>query len=361
MSYLIDHDDVELIRECSGKALDCMSLYNIIPSPMNYQVWFTYSSGTDLGLSKTIESMIAKKQSFAGKTCNTLYERFFTGEIEHSAITIAGNSVQKELAKIASSLKTAGDGTSSFSNSLNDHLDNLAEIEGGGELKTILGALLSDTRKIEEETKTLESELRNSSQEIQSLQDNLESVRKENRTDQLTNIGNRKCFEETLKTSMENAAHNKTDLCLIMGDVDFFKSFNDNWGHHVGDQVLKVVAHIMKTDVKDKGTATRFGGEEFAMIMPATTMDEAVQMANLVRQDISKRTIKRKSTGELIGKITISFGVACYRAGDKRDDFLERADAALYHAKQSGRNCVKTQTDLQSPLPEKQEKPSQVA
>ncbi len=348
MSYRKDKRDVEYIRETSDKALDLMSIYNVIPSPSNYQVWYGYASEEDMSLNKAIDDMIRKNQSFTSTLCNNLYERYFSNEQEQSAVSHAGQGIQTELARIAKTVSDIDRGTARYGASLTENLNNMDNIPGGAELKAIMSSLMTETRDIASHNNSAQEQLRESAKTVQKLQTTLEAVRQESLTDMLTNIGNRKAFEEGLKTALKKANEEKSDLCLVMGDIDHFKKFNDTWGHHVGDQVLKAVAHSIKTRISEKGTVARYGGEEFVILLPGLSLEMAHVLAESVRLSIAERTMKRKRTGESIGKITCSFGVAKYHMGEHRNDFLERADAALYQSKTNGRNRITLENEIES-------------
>ena len=299
MSFIQDRDDIEFIRETSDKALDMMAAHNIVPLPMNYHIWYTYSSGEDLALSQLIDGMVAKNKNFSREVCENLYERFFSGQAAQSAVTEAGQSIQKELAKIAQTLKESGDSTSAFSISLKDHLGSLAKIDGGRELMEILAAIVQDTKTMQEKNLKMEAELKASSQEIQKLQNNLKAVQQENLTDMLTNIGNRKCFEEKFDEAFKRCSASGENMCLVIGDIDFFKRFNDTWGHSVGDQILKAVAHVMKLRVGDNGTPARYGGEEFVIVLPGLSLDEATALANAIRESVAMRSMNARMRADV--------------------------------------------------------------
>ncbi len=345
MSYLKDKTDVEHIRETSDRALDLMSQHNVIPSPSNYQVWYEYASEGNMSLNKTIDEMIKKNSSFTSKLSNNLFERFFSTDQEQNAVTHAGQGIQTELAKISKAVRVINNGTVKYNTVLSDSLRGLDDIQGGSEMKNIISDLMENTKEMALGNNSAQKKLQESAKTVQKLQAALEAVRQESLTDMLTNIGNRKSFEENLKKAIQDASKNNGDLCLVIGDIDFFKKFNDTWGHHVGDQVLKAVAHSIKTRVGDVGTTARYGGEEFVILLPGTTMEDAMELSEMVRLSISQRSMKRKSTGERIGKITCSFGVAKYRINEHRNEFLERADAALYRSKSNGRNQVTAEDD----------------
>ncbi|MBT7581494.1 MAG: GGDEF domain-containing protein, partial [Kordiimonadaceae bacterium] len=136
--------------------------------------------------------------------------------------------------------------------------------------------------------------------------------------------------------------------------IDFFKKFNDSFGHQIGDQVLKVVAHVIKKELGSEGAAARYGGEEFAILLPKTQLAEGVKIAEQIRSVISKRIIKNKNTGANFGRITMSLGVANALPGITIEDLIQKADSALYLAKSNGRNMVQSELELDQIVPTQQ-------
>ena len=159
-------------------------------------------------------------------------------------------------------------------------------------------------------------------------------------TDGLTGIGNRKFLDIRLRDEVMVAMESGEPLCVILSDIDHFKKFNDTYGHTIGDEVLKLAASVMKDSVKDQDTPTRYGGEEFCIVLPRTLLTNAVKLADNLRATLAKRGLSNKKTGESYGRITLSLGVAMYRPGESIDNLLKRADEALYRAKDNGRNRV---------------------
>jgi diguanylate cyclase len=134
-------------------------------------------------------------------------------------------------------------------------------------------------------------------------------------------------------------------LTLLITDIDHFKRFNDSYGHLTGDQVLRLVALSVKQNVKGADLAARFGGEEFAVILPNTPMRSALTVAEHIRRAVMSKELVKRSTGENLGRVTISIGVASYRPGDTYASLIDRADTCLYAAKRGGRNKVVCETD----------------
>jgi diguanylate cyclase len=181
--------------------------------------------------------------------------------------------------------------------------------------------------------------------EVSHLQENLAAVRNESLTDPLTSLANRKYFDDSLVSAIADSRAKGEPTALLMTDIDHFKKFNDTYGHLTGDQVLRLVAVSVKQTVKGKDTAARYGGEEFAVILPNTISADAVTVAEHIRRAVMTKELMKRSTGEYLGRVTISVGVAWLHASDTAQTLIERADACLYAAKRSGRNKVVSEAD----------------
>lgn len=162
--------------------------------------------------------------------------------------------------------------------------------------------------------------------------------------DALTGFYNRRQLEERIKQETAKAKRQKTPLCAIMIDIDFFKRINDVYGHAAGDLVLKTVSRTMRSQLREYDVAGRYGGEEFAILLPFTRMEEAVMVAERLRQAVENKKIdlskiNHESPNKIIN-VTISLGIYEFKQSDSADDLLKNADKALYEAKETGRNKV---------------------
>ena len=168
---------------------------------------------------------------------------------------------------------------------------------------------------------------------------NWEKLEKANRLDSLTSLNNRRCFDEIMNKESKRADRYQHPTSLIMLDLDHFKKVNDNFGHQTGDLVLRTLGKILLEEVRQCDTPCRYGGEEFAIILPETGLGEAIRIAERIRQTIEQENIVTHNNIHL--RITASFGIASTE--EKQSiDLIEAADQALYHAKKSGRNRLAT-------------------
>lgn len=178
------------------------------------------------------------------------------------------------------------------------------------------------------------------------LQDELSKIA---RIDPLTGIYNRRAFDEYCDIEFSRAQRSGSSFAIIMCDLDHFKKVNDQYGHHIGDEVLKRFAEILKDKIRQQDVAARFGGEEFILLLPDTNTEQGLQVAEQLRAKTAETLVTLDNGISLI--ISASFGVAHNCTGDSTwTAVLHRADSALYAAKKQGRNRVLGQTSAYQDL-----------
>jgi len=164
----------------------------------------------------------------------------------------------------------------------------------------------------------------------------IESHINEARTDALTGLPNRRAFDDELIRRVAESARKQTTFCLIMLDIDRFKSLNDRYGHPAGDYVLRHLAKVLRNTFREMDMVARFGGEEFAAILPSTSAEDGKLAARRVGATVAKSEFRSRQ-GLL--RVTISIGLAAVCKGDSPASLVQRADKALYASKRGGRNC----------------------
>lgn len=331
------------VQAIAEAAFALMAEHRIAPTPANYQICFDYVRGENTVLCEEFAALLSARGGPGEGLLVQIFDRYFGDTEETSLIKQTNLRVHDELEKVLSNLQIAESDTHKFGNVLEGYSGSLEAVTDINTVRQLIGGLMDEARGMEKKSRTLEGRLQDSSQEIDKLKRNLEAVRTEAITDDLTGIGNRKHFEQVLNNLSADARDSNSALSLIFGDVDHFKNFNDTWGHQLGDQVLKLVAHHLRAQVGEFGIAARYGGEEFAVLLPGVPLDEAAEIADRIRESVCKKAMKSKSTGATIGRITMSFGVSCFDNRENPMDFVARADHALYLAKNNGRNRVETQ------------------
>lgn len=208
-------------------------------------------------------------------------------------------------------------------------------------LKDKVGEMLSATTRIAEQNSALQVELRSSNTEIGRLRQRIEQLHSETITDPVTKIFNRKWFDHSLDFAIEAADERSRPLCLLMVDIDRFKRFNDQHGRRLGDRVLRLVAKALSDCTTGQDIVARHGGDQFVAILPNTEIEDAEKLGRNVIAEVAKKKIADRRSKQVIDNITVSVGGAAREAGQRPDEFLDRAEKALRDAKASGRNTVR--------------------
>jgi diguanylate cyclase len=337
----------EKIHKIASETLTLLQRHDIPETPANYELFFTYMAGNNPNLETVVDQILNSGGNFTAELLEKWQHKYLSSRAEAETIRQTNVSLQSAIETVMSVIAQAGGDTSRFGDTIQGLSNQLTDPQGEDHIKSILNQILGETHAMTARTRQLESNLDAASTEISALRENLESVRREALTDVLTGIGNRKLFDEELHKAVALAMKDGDPLCIAIGDVDHFKNFNDTWGHQLGDQVLKLVGYYFKANVKGQDTAARYGGEEFAVILPRTKLSSAVLVADHIRRAVCAKKMKRRTTGETIGYVTISMGVAQYRNGEPLAEFIARADSALYAAKRAGRNRVISEMDVE--------------
>jgi len=313
---------------------------NIRQLPKNYTIWYEYLTESNPDLVRRVNELMATDGKFTDKIASEIYRDFFTFEKESKAIQESNRIVQESMDTVMVNLNATTGEFADYGEQLSDFATK-ADGLSVNELQDVIGEIVSQTTAMSDNAKNLNNSLSSASKEISDLRKLLAEVQKEALTDGLTGIANRRSFDSALVKATTMSLETDTPTCLVLSDIDHFKKFNDTHGHSCGDLVLKLVAKTLTGGVGRTATTARYGGEEFGIILPNTKLDEAVDLANDLRTAVSSKKLIKRSTGEDVGKITMSFGVALYTPREDALTYINRADEALYAAKNSGRNQVK--------------------
>lgn len=250
-----------------------------------------------------------------------------------------GPQLEQELAAILALIKSYLQSNTRFSSSLSRVQESLPSLATPEQVRVVLQLLIAESERMQRDTSELKTSLDQSRSQIEDLRTHLDEAQELGLRDSLTEVGNRRCFDRALTREVAHAHAKKSPLSLVMGDIDHFKRVNDDFGHLVGDEVLKMFARLLSENVKGRDTVARYGGEEFALILPDTTTDEAAGLADRIRLELGAKKFALKD-GRKLGKLTASFGVAELSGADDAELLFQRADAKLYEAKCSGRDNV---------------------
>ncbi len=254
-----------------------------------------------------------------------------------TVLTRLMDRLETSIEEFARTSTDAHKATSEYQSALEEHVGELEQVNIAGEviseLATIAKVMLKRTRDIEKQMLRSEAQTR-------VLRRRLDEARRNAEEDMLTGLPNRRAFEARFEEEYRSARASAEALCVAFCDIDNFKRVNDSHGHDAGDRVLKLVAEALAKISDDRCHVARHGGEEFVLLFRDMPLEQAYQRLDLLRAQLAERRLINRATDEPFGQISFSGGIADVFAFSDRRAALKAADAALYHAKQGGKNRI---------------------
>ncbi|MDE2063865.1 MAG: GGDEF domain-containing protein, partial [Bradyrhizobium sp.] len=248
--------------------------------PRNYEIWYVYATGYNSQLNQVINETLAHNGKLTEADLEQIYETYLSHLKTTDRIDKVGARVIGEIDDVVRLIGDALGMSEAYNASLAGATERLAKAADREQVMKVVDTLVKTTHEMRDTAKTLEERLAMSKTEISNLQQSLEAIRAESLTDPLTGLGNRKYFDRSLGTAVANALETGEPLSLLMFDIDYFKSFNDSFGHLTGDQVLRLVGMSLKQSIKGQDITARYGGEEFAVVLPDTALRQALTVAD---------------------------------------------------------------------------------
>jgi diguanylate cyclase len=344
----LDEVDFEYATAVAEKAMLSMAQQRVPPTPNNFHTWFKYSLGTSPDLKRAIDILVGNKRKFDTTTNHDLFATYVG---PHTAGEADLNNVSQQLHTVMASAKQFLTVAIADNRSQIQAMNVVADqSEVGVDPKLLVENLLNELAKTVTRATRLEASFVESTRELDVIRDSLNKSEERARTDALTGLPNRHALDEFFRKAQIAAMEKGEPLSALLIDIDHFKSFNDNFGHGVGDQVLRLMAKVLRERVREIDLPARYGGEELIAVLPGADLAACAAVAERIRRSISECTITRRSTGEILPSITVSIGVGEFQMGESMADLIDRCDRALYLAKGTGRNRVVTENELDRQL-----------
>jgi diguanylate cyclase len=342
-SSLIYNESPEKAEELLRLTLAMLGEYELSPNPVNYSLCYEYASKRNQELVNKLEKVFASPGGLTPETADELYRHYVWDDDQRSIEKMRADMsgiVEETLARVGQAQSKA----SHSAQVLQGHSEQLADVSSAENVQRILSEVIEETRESARNGQVMKKMLEDTQGEVEALKTELARTRQEATTDPLTGLKNRRAFERAMNALMDQMGSEElTDLSLLMVDIDHFKRVNDAYGHLVGDKVIISIASHLAANVKGKDVVSRFGGEEFAILLPGTNVMGGVKLGEILRRGIERIRIKKMDTDESLGKVTISIGVTAMKMGDDITSLIDRADIALYASKTHGRNKVSSE------------------
>ena len=332
------NDDLEASFATLKETIPLLLKHKISAVPTNYALWYTYVSNRLPELNEKLEEAIKDHPTLSPVKTKELY-RHFLAEQQEVNVWQLRQSMEAMLIELSQTMQDTKSDTHHYKETMDKCIDDLNKVEKEGwsveEVMGLVRNMVTEAQAIRQSTVSFNSSLGKAEKEIARLKEQLAQSQQEALYDALTGLCNRRYFESEIETKIQ-----MEQLALLLVDIDHFKKINDNYGHQMGDLVLKAVAKKLQSGSRENAQVFRYGGEEFAILMPNCDLKKARHIADVLRRAIEKVAVKNRRSGETLGDITVSVGVAEKEPGDHQDALIDRADKQLYEAKRLGRNRV---------------------
>ena len=314
-----------------------LKAHRLDPTPINYDIAYQYLGGHDSALVTAVDAAIARDGLLRPDVAEQISEAA-ANQVSSELVEKLIDQAHQSMSLAASLVGQSRTDAKAYGSALDK---GAAALDAGGEPATrALGLMVELTRTMIGKTQDAERRLAEMGTQMESLQDDLAEAQAVAESDPLTGLANRRSFQSRLARAMAQAAAEDTPLSVAFCDIDHFKSINDNHGHDTGDRILKMVADALSEGAGEDAFVGRFGGEEFLILFDGIMARRAAMRVDEIRDELSGRHLVSKTTGEPLGTVTFSAGIAQLLPGENDGDMLRRADEALYNAKNGGRNRV---------------------
>ncbi len=323
-----------------------MKQLGIVPTPRAYEVWFAHRSLANHALSACIEHHVEQGACLTPALLDNIHRQFLSGaEIDVEEVSAGAEAIQAAADSLIRSVAGNQAAVAEYGDSLSGWASRLAGTPTISSLAAAVAALTAATTNAAERNRVLEQQLAAAITRVSKLRQSLNVAKTEATTDALTAITNRRAFDAKLKrVAAQVRADPSLVVSVILFDVDHFKRFNDVHGHRIGDLVLRLVARLLSESVKGRDTVSRYGGEEFAILLIGADARAAAVVATQICEAMAGKRLAKSTSKRSINPVTLSAGVAQYQPGEALSSWMERADLALYQAKENGRNRVCSET-----------------
>jgi len=331
------------IYRLAGTAFDLIEKHSTPPAPMTYTMWYAYAAKTPEAVAKEVDIILDENGEITGEQIEDIFEAHLSSSYFQQSSERVSHAIETSLSDVTELIAKTSAETDTMRGQLETVGSNIPKRPKRQDVVAIFEQLMTTNTQMSTMTETLAAELEKSREQVRQLNDEFQAIKKQSRTDALTDVANRRAFNERLSFVHKKAVESGEPFALALIDLDKFKTINDTFGHPMGDEVLAHFAKLIVESIEKNDFAARIGGDEFAVVFPGQSAQDAYNSLVSVKLRLERANIHKDLSRDSQHQVTFSCGIAPYAEGLSVEDVIAAADEELLRAKRRSRNYISVQ------------------
>ena len=331
------------IYRIAGTAFDLIEKHGTPPAPMTYTMWYAYAANSPEAVSREVDEILSETGNISEEQIEDIFEAHLTASYFQESSERVSQAIETSLTDVKHLISKTSSENAAMRGQLEAVGTNIPKRPKRRDMVAIFEQLMATNTQMSAMTENLAADLEKSREQVRQLNEEFQVIKKQSRTDTLTEVANRRAFNERLSFVHEKAMQSNGSFALALIDLDKFKSINDTFGHPMGDEVLSHFAKLIIENIGKDDFAARIGGDEFAIIFPNQSAEDAYNSIVSVKLQLERANIHDDLSRDSQHQVTFSCGVAQCGQGQSIEDLIAAADTELFKAKRKSRNFIAVQ------------------